>query len=144
MEEAAVLQFRTIFMLSGHEIPRLAVPLEFVLQRGQKAVIECNLTYKGSGTPRLTKLLWFNGDRLLKTQENPSAEALPAFVIQNPGFEDVGNYTCVLGVMLRRLIAYNVTAETTVRSKWSYLKNEYRAIEILTVRDWGMKTRWPS
>ncbi|XP_067016481.1 neural cell adhesion molecule L1-like isoform X1 [Acropora muricata] len=105
----------SVNVLRRHEIPRLAVPLEFVLQRGQKAVIACNLTYRGSGTPRLNKLSWFNGDKLLKTQENPSAEALPAFVIQNPGFEDVGNYTCVLGVMLRRLIAYNVTAETTVK-----------------------------
>ena len=110
-----MLQFLTIFMLSGHEIPRLAVPSEVVLQRGQKAVIKCNLTY--SGTPILTKLSWFNGDKLLKTQGNPSAEALPTFVIQNPDVEDVGNYTCVLGVMLRRLIAYNVTAETTVKSK---------------------------
>ena len=117
MEEAAVLQFLTIFMLSGHEVPRLAAPSEFVLQRGQKAVIKCNLTYRGSGTPILTKLSWFNGDKLLKTQENPNAEALPTVVIQNPDIEDVGNYTCVLGVMLRRLIAYNVTAETTVKSK---------------------------
>ena len=113
-----MLQFLTIFMLSGHEISRLAVPSEIVLQRGQKAVIERNLTYRGSGTS------WLNGDKLLKTQENPSAELLPTFVIQNLDFEDVGNYTCVLGVMLRRLIAYNVTAETTVKSKPSYLKNK--------------------
>ena len=104
-------------MLSGREIPRLAMPSEFVLQHGQKAVIKSNLTYRGSGTPILTKLSWFNGDKLLKTQEDPSAQALPAFVIQNPGLEDVGNYRCVLGVLLRRLIAYNVTAETTVKSK---------------------------
>ncbi|KAK2562910.1 hypothetical protein P5673_013884 [Acropora cervicornis] len=103
---------------AGHEIPRLALPSEFVLQRGQKAVIKSNLTYRGSGAPLLTKLSWFNGDKLLKTQEDPSAEALPAFVIQNPGLEDVGNYRCVLGVMLRRLVAYNVTAETTVKRMW--------------------------
>ena len=111
-------------MLSGHEIPRLAMPSEFVLQHGQKAVIKSNLTYRGSGTPILTKLSWFNGDKLLKTQEDPSAQALPAFVIQNPGLEDVGNYRCVLGVLLRQLIAYNVTAETTVKSKLRFLTNE--------------------
>lgn len=104
-------------MLSGHEIPRLAVPSKVVLQRGQKAVIKSNLTYRGSGAPLLTKLSWFNGDKLLKTHEDPKAKALPAFVIQNPGLEDVGKYRCVLGVLLRRLVAYNVTAETTVKSK---------------------------
>ncbi|XP_015760857.1 PREDICTED: uncharacterized protein LOC107340021 isoform X1 [Acropora digitifera] len=102
-------------VLRRHEIPRLAVPSEFVLQHGQKAVIKSNLTYRGSGAPLLTKLSWFNGDKLLKTNEDPTAGALPAFVIQNPGLEDVGNYRCVLGVMLRRQVAYNVTAETTVK-----------------------------
>ena len=68
-------------MLSEHEIPRLAVPLEFVLQRGQKAIIECKLTYRGSGTLILTKLAWFNGEKLLKTQENPDAEVLPTFLL---------------------------------------------------------------
>ena len=104
-------------MLSGHEIPRLAVPSKVVLQRGQKAVIKSNLTYRGSGAPLLTKLSWFNGDKLLKTHEDPKAKVLPAFVIQNPGLEDVGKYKCVLGVLLRRLVAYNITAETTVKSK---------------------------
>ena len=60
-----MLQFLTIFMLSGHEIPRLAVPSEIVLQRGQKAVIERNLTYRGSGTS------WLNGDKLLKPKRIP-------------------------------------------------------------------------
>jgi len=124
-------------VLRRHEIPRLALPSEFVLQRGQKAVIKSNLTYRGSGAPLLTKLSWFNGDKLLKTQEDPSAEALPAFVIQNPGLEDVGNYRCVLGVMLRRLVAYNVTAETTVKiAPWleknegSKVVNEGQSVEL--------------
>ncbi|XP_015760858.1 PREDICTED: neural cell adhesion molecule 2-like isoform X2 [Acropora digitifera] len=111
-------------VLRRHEIPRLAVPSEFVLQHGQKAVIKSNLTYRGSGAPLLTKLSWFNGDKLLKTNEDPTAGALPAFVIQNPGLEDVGNYRCVLGVMLRRQVAYNVTAETTVKIAPWFEKNE--------------------
>lgn len=111
-------------VLRRHEIPRLALPSEFFLQHGQKAVIKSNLTYRGSGAPLLTKLSWFNGEKLLKTHEDPSDKALPAFVIQNPGLEDVGNYTCVLGVMLRRLVAYNVTAETTVKIAPWLEKNE--------------------
>ncbi|XP_068740257.1 neural cell adhesion molecule 1-A-like isoform X2 [Montipora capricornis] len=99
----------------GSEVPKLAVPKESVLQHGHEANIMCRIiSDSGSQSPSLTRFSWFKGVDLVGDDDNPRADDLLPLNIKNPGLEDVGTYTCVLGILVRGVIKYNVTADTNV------------------------------
>ncbi|XP_068740246.1 hemicentin-1-like isoform X2 [Montipora capricornis] len=105
----------TIDVLRRSEIPKLAVPKESVLQHGHEANIRCRIiTDSRSRSPSLTRFSWFKDVDLVGDDDNPRADDLLPLNIKNPGLEDVGTYTCVLGILVRGLIEYNVTADTNV------------------------------
>ena len=108
----------------GSEIPKVVVPDSKVLQRDDNVTLICNLTDRGdqAATP-LKKISWFKDDILLESVRNPDPQnpkdTLGPLTIKEVGVRDGGNYTCLLEVLLRNFIEYNVSDTTAIHSKKS-------------------------
>ena len=83
------------------------------------------MTDRGNRHNVLKQIAWFKNGRLLRSVKNPDPkdpeEALGPLVIEKAVAKDGGNYTCVINVVLRAVLEYNVSDITPV-SGMSYDK----------------------
>lgn len=93
-----------------------------VLQHGDEARINCNITDRGRQTSKLQRISLFKDGEMLDTVKNPnpaeSNDTLDTLIIKNAGVKDGGRYTCLLEVLLRNVKRYNVSDTTFVSSKY--------------------------
>ena len=126
------LMFKCLtYCFLGEEIPVVVVPDISVLQPNADVTISCNLTERGSNkaaTP-LKRISWFKDGELLESVRNPDPEnqkdTLGPLKIERVSIRDGGKYTCLLEVLLRNVLKYNVSDDTVIHSKYNahYLLN---------------------
>ncbi|XP_068711461.1 neural cell adhesion molecule 2-like [Montipora foliosa] len=101
----------TINVITYDELPRVHVTKPGVLQHGQNVAMTCNLT--NTGRVGLKKISWFKNEMLLQVMRCPDPrspeDCLAPLVIKDAGTKDGGSYTCVLEVLVRNSLKYNVT-----------------------------------
>ena len=106
----------------GSEIPKVVVPDVIDLEQNDDVTLTCNLTERGSpsSTP-LKRISWVKDGVVLDSVRNPNPgdprDMLSPLKIKYASIRDGGNYTCLLQVLLRNIIEYNVTASTVIRGK---------------------------
>lgn len=109
------LNYFTVSLFLGTEIPKLHVSGDSALEYCKAAKFYCNLTFRADQATKLKRVLWIKDGKLLRPAAQASdKEAFSPLVIQNPGVDDIGKYTCLLEVLFRNSIGYNVSKDTTV------------------------------
>ena len=94
------------------------------MQHGDDVTLTCNLTERGNAaaTP-LKRISWFKDGVLLKSVRNPDPEnpndTLGPLEIDGVGVRDGGKYTCLLEVLLRNVVEYNVSDDIVIHSEYN-------------------------
>lgn len=101
------------------------VPDISVLEQNADVTISCNLAERGSNkanTP-LKRISWFKDGVLLETLRNPNPtnpdNTLGPLKKDGVSIRDGGKYTCLLEVLLRNVLKYNVSDDTVIHSKYN-------------------------
>jgi len=108
--------------LLGNEIPKVVVPDVGYVEENDDVTLTCNLTERGNqaSTP-LKRISWLKDGVVLDSVRNPDPadprDMLSPLKIKSASIRDEGNYTCLLQVLLRNVIDYDVTASTVIRGK---------------------------
>jgi len=110
----------SVSVIKRSEIPKVVVPDVIDLEQNDDVTLTCNLTERGSpsSTP-LKRISWVKDGVVLDSVRNPNPgdprDMLSPLKIKYASIRDGGNYTCLLQVLLRNIIEYNVTASTVIR-----------------------------
>lgn len=84
------------------------------------------MTDRGNRHNLLKQIAWFKNGRMLRSVKNPNPadpeKALGPLVIEEAIAKDGGNYTCVINVVLRAVLEYNVSDITPVSGKSYWMR----------------------
>ena len=110
--------------ISGSEIPTVSVRKPPVLRHGDDFTIVCNVT-AGQGLTPFMRISWLKDGALMQSVLHPDPKnaeiTLIPLVLRNIDLRDGGEYTCLLEVLLRNVKEHNVSAATTIHSKYAYI-----------------------
>lgn len=84
------------------------------------------MTDRGNRHNVLQQIAWFKNGRMLRRVKNPNPadpeKALGPLVIEEAIAKDGANYTCVINVVLRAVLEYNVSDITPVSGKSYWMR----------------------
>ena len=93
-----------------------------MLQHGDNITIFCNITLP-SWSSGLKRISWLKNGVVQQSVRNPDpyspADSMTPLAIKNAAARDGGNYSCVLELRLRNIVAYNVSDSTMITSEYT-------------------------
>ena len=94
-----------------------------MLQHGDNITIFCNITLPSWSSSRLKRISLLKNGVVQQSVRNPDpdspADSLTPLVIKIAAASDGGNYSCVLELRLRYIVAYNVSDSTMITSEYT-------------------------